>query len=114
MTINKASLDARAAGANVGTAIVANELTPINAFIRDAALYSSGTTKRTATELSSYIGSVVPATPQRLSAQDIYEVLVWQRTLAGDVGYLDGFARPTVNSAGTVAWSGNLQLNATE
>ena len=112
LTINKASLDARAAGANAGTAIVANPLTPINAFIRDAALYSSGTTKRTAVQLSVYIGGIVPATPQRLSAQDIYEVLVWQRTLASDAGYLDGFARPTVNSAGTVVWSGNLQLNA--
>ena len=113
LTINKALLDARVAGEDVGTAIVDSSLAPINPFMRDAALYSSGTTKRSAGSKNTYITALFAgATPTR-SAQDIYEVLVWHRTLSGNSGYFAGFNRPIVNSTNYAQWDGNIQLNST-
>lgn len=107
---SKPILETRAAGDDAGTAITANASPLIDANLRNAALYTSGTTKRLPAEIVTYRNGLFAAADPA-SPQELYETLKSYRTevvLTND--YRTNFNRPTV-TGGTVTWDGTLNLS---
>ena len=111
--ISKTSLDARAATADAGVAITDSTTAPLDPNIRDATLFTTGTTKRTIGDLTTYLPTLFTASTAA-TPQSLYESLKYFRNVTdSNDAYLAGISKPTV-TAGTLNWTdGTITLDST-